>query len=188
MRFAYIDSQGNEVSIPSVDALALRIELGAIGPETQLYDEQADHWAPANTHEIFHTLSRAQDDDGFVAPPPVAPPPSLSVEPEEAPEAPAEEPGALSPDALSPDTEAAEADDDGPPSVFDLGDGIEFEQGPEEEEPEVAAAPSDDLGLGLDLAPATGSEPAAEPAPEPASEEGKADAADQPSEVGADDE
>jgi hypothetical protein len=75
MRFAYIDSHGNEVPIPSVDALALRIELGAIGPETQLYDAQADHWAPASTHEIFHTLSRDSQGDGFVAPPPVAPPP-----------------------------------------------------------------------------------------------------------------
>lgn len=45
MRFAYIDSQGNEVSIPSVDALALRIELGAIGPHTELYDAQADREA-----------------------------------------------------------------------------------------------------------------------------------------------
>src|SRR5512134_1175260 len=75
MRFAYIDSHGNEVPIPSVDALALRIELGAIGPDTQLYDAQADHWAPASTHEIFHTLSRDSRGDGFVAPPPVAPPP-----------------------------------------------------------------------------------------------------------------
>jgi hypothetical protein len=75
MRFAYIDSHGNEVPIPSVDALALRIELGAIGPDTQLYDAQADHWAAASTHEIFHTLSRDSQDDGFVAPPPVAPPP-----------------------------------------------------------------------------------------------------------------
>src|SRR5687768_7009376 len=75
MRFAYIDSHGNEVPIPSVDALALRIELGAIGPETQLYDAQADHWGPASTHEIFHTLSRDAQTDEFVAPPPVAPPP-----------------------------------------------------------------------------------------------------------------
>jgi len=75
MRFAYIDSHGNEVPIPSVDALALRIELGAIGPDTQLYDAQADHWGPANTHEIFHTLSRDSQAGGFVAPPPVAPPP-----------------------------------------------------------------------------------------------------------------
>lgn len=79
MRFAYIDSQGNEVSIPSVDALALRIELGAIGPDTQLYDAQADRWGPAESHEIFHTLSRDLTGDGsFVAPPPpMAPPPSV---------------------------------------------------------------------------------------------------------------
>lgn len=76
MRFAYIDSNGNEVPIPSVDALALRIELGAITENTQLYDAQADEWGPAHTHEIFHSLSRdAAEDDGFVAPPPVAPPP-----------------------------------------------------------------------------------------------------------------
>ncbi|HSG07014.1 MAG TPA: hypothetical protein VLA36_01565 [Longimicrobiales bacterium] len=73
MRFAYIDSQGNEVSIPSVDALALRIELGAIGPHTELYDAQADRWGPAHTHEIFHTLSRALGGEaGFVPPPPVS--------------------------------------------------------------------------------------------------------------------
>jgi hypothetical protein len=81
MRFAYIDSHGNEVPIPSVDALALRIELGAIGPDTQLYDAQADHWGPASTHEIFHTLSRDAQADGFVAPPPVAPPPAPPAAP-----------------------------------------------------------------------------------------------------------
>ena len=70
MRFAYIDSQGNEVPIPSVDALALRIELGAVGPDTQLYDAQADQWGPAHTHEIFHSLSRDSGDEGFMAPPP----------------------------------------------------------------------------------------------------------------------
>lgn len=90
MRFAYIDSHGNEVPIPSVDALALRIELGAVGPETQLYDAQADHWGPAKTHEIFHTLSRDAGDEGFVAPPPpvAAPPPvSAPAPPPAAPEA-----------------------------------------------------------------------------------------------------
>lgn len=83
MRFAYIDSNGNEVPIPSVDALALRIELGAITDDTQLYDAQADQWGPAHTHEIFHTLSRdAEEEEGFVAPPPVAPPPVAPPEPE----------------------------------------------------------------------------------------------------------
>jgi hypothetical protein len=71
MRFAYIDSQGNEVDIPSVEALALRIELGAIGPETQLFDAQSDRWGPARTHEIFQSLARsAEEQAGFVAPPP----------------------------------------------------------------------------------------------------------------------
>jgi hypothetical protein len=83
MRFAYIDSNGNEVPIPSVDALALRIELGAIGRETALYDAQADQWGPAHTHEIFHSLSRAADDGQFVAPPPPVPRPAPPpVEPE----------------------------------------------------------------------------------------------------------
>src|SRR5690606_21419672 len=74
MRFAYIDSQGNEVPIPSVDALALRIELGAIGPDTELYDAQADRWAPAEAHEIFHTLSRDVAGEGFLVPAPPPPP------------------------------------------------------------------------------------------------------------------
>lgn len=91
MRFAYIDSNGNEVPIPSVDALALRIELGAITEDTQLYDAQADQWGPAHTHEIFHTLSRdAEEEEGFVAPPPVAPPPVAPPEPEAGRETPDE--------------------------------------------------------------------------------------------------
>ena len=73
MRFAYIDSQGNEVPIPSVDALALRIELGAIGPDTELYDAQADRWGPAHTHEIFHTLSRDVGGETFLVPSPTHP-------------------------------------------------------------------------------------------------------------------
>ncbi len=64
MRFAYIDSNGNEVPIPSVDALSLRIELGAISEDTELYDAQADLWGPAHTHEIFHTLSRTSGTPG----------------------------------------------------------------------------------------------------------------------------
>lgn len=81
MRFAYIDSQGNEISIPSVDALELRIELGAIGPDTELYDGQADRWGPAHTHEIYQTLSRKADGEGFVAPPPLVPEEPAEPEP-----------------------------------------------------------------------------------------------------------
>ncbi len=139
MRFAYIDSNGNEVPIPSVDALALRVELGAITESTQLYDAQADQWGPASTHEIFHTLSRAsQESDGFVAPPPVAPPPGLSVQDPVVPESSAPP----VPDALEPSTELADLAPD-PPSA-PAGDG------------------GSDLGLGgLDLAPAV------TPLPEP---------------------
>ena len=87
MRFAYIDSNGNEVPIPSVEALALRVQLGAISDDTQLYDAQADQWGPATSHEIYHSLSRASGDDaGFAVPPPVARPspsePEAVAEPE----------------------------------------------------------------------------------------------------------
>lgn len=73
MRFAYIDSQGKEVGIPSVEALQLRIELGAIGEETMFFDGNTDRWAPAKEHEIFRTLSleiEEKVEGGFVAPPP----------------------------------------------------------------------------------------------------------------------
>jgi hypothetical protein len=106
MRFAYIDSNGNEVPIPSVDALALRIELGAISDDTELYDAQADQWGPATSHEIYHTLARSSgDDDGFIAPPPVAPPP-VAGEPADS------EPGAAAP--ADPEPVAAESADSGP--------------------------------------------------------------------------
>jgi hypothetical protein len=82
MRFAYIDSQGNEVAVPSVDALGLRIELGAIGPDTQLYDAQADQWGPASTHEIFRTISRGLDPGEDLLPAAQAPgDPTFTAEP-----------------------------------------------------------------------------------------------------------
>lgn len=58
MRFAYIDSQGNEVEIPSEDALRLRIELGAIVEGTSFFDGSSGRWAPAAEHEIFRRLKR----------------------------------------------------------------------------------------------------------------------------------
>lgn len=128
MRFAYIDSQGNEVGIPSVDALALRIEVGAIGPETQLYDAQAERWGPAESHEIFHTLSRDVAGDAFVVPEPPPPDPEPDTPDPGTPETPPH--GALGPD---PDGGA-----DGEP-----GDGPSV---PPEGDPPAMA---DDLGLTL---------------------------------------
>jgi len=138
MRFAYIDSHGNEVPIPSVDALALRIELGAIGPDTQLYDAQADHWAPASTHEIYHTLSRDAGADGFMAPPPVAPPPPPVPTP--APTAKAAKPKPKK--KVEPPAPAA-------PTATDLGLTLaDPSPSPSQQEPSGGA-----LDLSLDLAP-----------------------------------
>ena len=154
MRFAYIDSHGNEVPIPSVDALALRIELGAVGPDTQLYDAQADHWGPAETHEIFHTLSRDAGGEDFVAPPPPVTPPPPPPDPEPPP------PAAKPARAPKPPKKAKRKATDAPSSNdVDLGltladppppppDG-EPEKEPERDEA-AAAGPADP---DLDLAP-----------------------------------
>lgn len=147
MRFAYIDSNGNEVPIPSVDALALRIELGAITESTQLYDAQADQWGPAHTHEIFHTLSRdAGEEGGFVAPPPVAPPPV----------------GPSSTDEL--DTGVAE-----PPAVAQEQPETTPEEGPEEAADEDGEDSDADRSFGLTLAepdrPAEEEDPRSDRAP-----------------------
>lgn len=68
MRFAYIDSQGNEVVIPTEDALRLRIELGAIVETTSFYDGPSDSWAPAAEHEVFRKLKRDLEQRDQVAP------------------------------------------------------------------------------------------------------------------------
>lgn len=60
MRFSYIDSQGKEIEVDSVESLALRIELGAIKSDTRLYDAVADRWAPAEEHPVFRSLSRGE--------------------------------------------------------------------------------------------------------------------------------
>jgi len=152
MRFAYIDSQGNEVPIPSVDALALRIELGAIGPETQLYDAQADHWGPAESHEIYHTLAREQEDEGFV-PPPVAPPPAFSTPPEEIEATPAE--AAEQADAEGGEAQAGpEPEQETATDALDLAPDVPASSGDEAElqSPAEEGAAPDDLGFDLDFA------------------------------------
>lgn len=132
MRFIYIDSQGNEVNIPSVDALRLRIELGAIVDTTQFHDAGTGRWAPASEHEIYRTLKRelaGQESEGFVAPPP---------------------PGVEKPEEDVPDPEAAESrpsggsepeEEDGT-ELLDLG--VDFGLVPEElptvQEPDEAVA------------------------------------------------
>jgi hypothetical protein len=106
MRFVYIDSQDKEVSVPGVDALRLRIELGAIVDETMVYDASTDRWAPAADHEIFRTLKRELDgpEGGrYTAPPPppVTPPPPVAP-----PAPPAADDDVASLESLAPDDEA----------------------------------------------------------------------------------
>ena len=179
MRFAYIDSQGKEVGIPSVEALGLRIELGAITPSTQLYDATADRWAPASEHEVFRTLSREIQEKGegtFVAPPP---PPRTPVAPP--PQAPPAEPPASGP----PEKKRA-------PNPFDMMDGpradVPEPEAPPEEAPAGAGRDEGEggeggFGLGFDLtlaepeepsggAPDAGDEPAAPPAAAESADEG----------------
>jgi len=160
MRFAYIDSNGNEVPIPSVDALALRIELGAINEQTELYDALADQWGPAHTHEIFHTLARdVEGNGGFVAPPPPvpapAPKPKSPEKVEEAASGDAADDGptagltlAEPPPPTVEEPEAGSSPDDRP--AFDFGDltgGLEMESEPESPPP-AEDGPALDLSLG----------------------------------------
>ena len=145
MRFVYIDSHGREVPIPTVEALALRLELGAITEATRFYDAAADRWAPAGEHEIFRSLTRELEikSEGFVAPPPGA---SLSPT-SYAPEAPVAEPQPAATEAepeASPVPEAA----DEPPVVSvsdDVLGGLDFGL-------TIASEPTDHV---LDASPAT---------------------------------
>lgn len=154
MRFAYIDSQGNEVAIPSVDGLALRIELGAISEDTDLYDAQAGRWGPAHTHEIFHTLSRHAEDDGFVPPPMAPPPPAFEAPAAEAPEVeapPVVAPMTEEPEPVAepePEIMASAAPDTAPDEeapLFDRVDGLGFED-PEVSEPKAVEAETPEAG------------------------------------------
>jgi hypothetical protein len=120
MRFAYIDSQGKQVPIPSVDALRLRIALKAIVDETVFYDAASERWGPAREHEIFRTLKKElneQEGEGFVAPP---------LEPDaEAPPAPTASEPVQEPEAQAPDDGTIEGLDTGELEVEELAlDGV----------------------------------------------------------------
>jgi hypothetical protein len=123
MRFQYVDRSGRKVEVQSLEGLAARLELGAITPETMLYDAVADRWAPAAEHEFFRSLVRPQGRESTL---PVTPPglmPSMdSVEPvvgpaEEATDGPPES-DAPGPDGTPEEPAAGEASSD--PS----GDGV----------------------------------------------------------------
>lgn len=63
MRFRYFDSGGNEVSLSTTAALAVKIDLGEVTETTLLYDAACDQWAPAGEQEIFrHILEHGSAD------------------------------------------------------------------------------------------------------------------------------
>lgn len=109
MQFAYIDSQGKEVGIPSIDALQLRIELGAVGEETMFFDARNGKWARAGEHEIFRTLVRKVREDreerpfsgGGPADPSGAPPVRDEARAEDAPDEAREEARSDAPEPAS---------------------------------------------------------------------------------------
>jgi len=188
MRFAYIDSQGKEVSIPSADALRLRIELGAIVDGTEFFDSSTDRWAPAVEHEIYRTLKRELDDqgmDGFVAPPPsaIATPPAEVDELDLADLAPdppaAEETSTPDPEETStPDPEETSTPAPEEPEIEDLGlDAMELTPellAPDPETPdpvETPAALEDADDFGMDMGDLTLSDEPVEAAADEAEEE-----------------
>lgn len=139
MRFAYIDSQGNEVAIPSEDALRLRIELGAIVEGTSFFDEESGRWAPAGDHEVFRRLKRelAEKDHpgplsvGALRPDPLGPPPTQPSRPTPPP-APASPPppAAAAPREPSPaPPEPPVAPADAPDASVDAGLSADDDEG-----------------------------------------------------------
>src|SRR5262245_16729569 len=155
MRFVYIDTKGKEVPIPTVDALALRIELGAITETTRLFDEAANRWAPAGEHEVFRSLVREQQErtGGFVAPPPptaaVAAPPTPQV--------------STVPEPLEPEPAAPPVEPELPPlprgpNPFDVLEGPtvapEASPAPAAAKAPAATDPFGPLGFDLTLEPA----------------------------------
>lgn len=163
MRFSYIDSQGKEIEVDSIESLALRIELGAVEPDTRLYDAVADRWAPAEEHPVFRSLSRGEEvtEDDIV-------PIGAGEEPEA--EADGEEAAAEAAEA-EPEEEAAEAE---PEEVAAEAEPEPSEGGEDEEDSlgldfQVTMAddeddgPAEEEGLPGDEAPGD-AEPAEEPA------------------------
>lgn len=173
MRFAYIDSQGKEVGIPSVDALQLRIELGAITEETEFYDASTEKWAPAGEHEIFRRLARDVEgpgESGFVAPPPTVPPaagppPASGDEPAEEVEA------APEPTAEADEAEEAEGGGEEPEPVVE---GVEEAEEPGEPTAPEAAKPREPDPFAMEAGPSGEDEASAPPEAE-AEEEGAFD-------------
>lgn len=159
MRFAYIDSKGKEIELEGVEALALRVELGAITETTRLYDASEDRWAPASEHPIFQTLasklSGGAADGGAASAPAEAPSPKKKAKP--GPPAPKKKAGPPTPKAKK-----AQKKEEAPKEKASK----EEAQAPE---PELPAATEAFMGAGLEDAEVEVVEPSLPDAEEPVS-------------------
>ncbi|MEJ2541473.1 MAG: hypothetical protein P8188_16145 [Gemmatimonadota bacterium] len=137
MRFIYIDSQDREVNIPSVDAVRLRIELGAIKDHTRFYDDNTGKWAPASEHDIYRTLKRQlqEAEHGFVMPPP---PPATRDDAPSSRSTEEDRPAPGDPDREGDAEDARESDP--------LGLGVELELAPSHEPASGGIEPVDRAG------------------------------------------
>lgn len=104
MRFQYVDRSGRKVEVQSLEGLAARLELGAITPETMLYDAVADRWAPAAEHEFFRSLVRPHGRESAlpVTPPGLVPSSDDAVTP-------VDEPG----ESQAPEDDSGDEEEDG---------------------------------------------------------------------------
>lgn len=140
MRFRYFDASGNEVSLSTAAALAIKIDLGEVTETTLLYDQTRDEWAPAGEQEIYHHIvehgvPEATDDPvdsaggaGAGSGRPTAPPladfwgPAMSSSPGEEESEDAMESFDLSLDSLSSDREASDTPGASDEILGDLSD------------------------------------------------------------------
>ncbi|NNF27426.1 MAG: hypothetical protein HKN73_09420, partial [Gemmatimonadetes bacterium] len=92
MRFAFMDEQGRQVHVASMEDLAQHVRQGDVGDDTELYDALEDRWAPAREHPMYVSARDAAQGPGQApgassasgtpaSPPVAAAPPGPSTRP-----------------------------------------------------------------------------------------------------------
>ena len=56
-RFLYLDKNGEETKVESLDELRHRVAEGEIGEDTLLYDARSREWSPARVHSAFRSVA-----------------------------------------------------------------------------------------------------------------------------------
>lgn len=144
MRFRYIDEKGREVDLQTVEALAARIQLGAVHETSRLYDAVADKWAPAGEHELFKQLKNESEAKGKG---PSMPSPLLGEVSNDDPGLRVSQSGeGLPPDPASPGAPPAGQAEQPTPEPLDLVDPDEPVAGPAAEPPTVDPGPVPGMG------------------------------------------